>query len=106
VIRNADAASGCQAGQICLEVTGYSTSRDLSQATFTFQAAAGQSLQSSAGSISVNVSSLFTSWFASSTLGSQFIFVQPFTPTGDPNSVLPVSVTLVNRIGSTTGNVN
>jgi hypothetical protein len=30
------------------------------------------------------------------------VLTQPFTVTGDVNSVIPVSVTLVNREGSTT----
>jgi len=106
VVRNADSATGCTQGQICIQVTGYSTAREVTQATFTFNAAPGQTLQSSAGSISIDVSSLFSNWFSSTTMGSQFIFVQPFTVTGDPAAVLPVSVTLTNRIGSTTANVN
>lgn len=106
VVRNADSATGCTQGQICIQVTGYSTAREVAQATFAFSAASGQTLQSSAGSISVDVDNLFSNWFSSSTMGSQFIFVQPFTVTGDPAAVLPVSVTLTNRIGSTTTNVN
>jgi hypothetical protein len=106
VVRNADSTTGCQQGQICIEVTGYATARQVTQATFTFTAAAGQTLQSAASSITVDVSSLFSSWFASSTMGSQFVFVQPFTVSGDPTAVLPATVTLTNRVGSTTANVN
>jgi hypothetical protein len=51
------------------------------------------------------VEPLFTSWFqdaASSRYGSQFTFTQPFTVQGDPNAVTPESLTLGNRLGSTT----
>ncbi len=53
------------------------------------------------GSLTVDVSSLFTTWFATSTIGSQFIFNQPFTVWGTPASVIPMTVTLTNRIGTT-----
>ena len=92
-------------GGISLAVTGYSTSREITQAVFAFSAASGQSLQSSASSITVDVGSLFTTWFQSSNnspYGSQFVFTQPFTIQGDANSVIPVSVTLTNREGSAT----
>lgn len=85
-------------------VTGYATSRDMMQAVFTFSAAAGQSLQSTASTITVDVSSLFDSWFqsaASGQFGTQFVFTQPFTIQGDPQAVMPVSVTLVNHLGQT-----
>lgn len=93
---------GCASGQICLQITGYATSREVTQAVYTFNAAAGQTLQSSAGSITVDVSQVFTTWFAASTIGSQFILSQPFTVQGSPASVIPTSVTLTNRVGSTT----
>ena len=106
VIRNADTTTGCKASQICIEVTGYSTAREVTQGTFTFSAVAGQTLQSSAGSITVDVSSAFSTWFTSSTMGGQFILVQSFTVTGDPTQVLSNAVTLTNRTGSTTVTVN
>jgi hypothetical protein len=90
---------------ITFAVTGYSTSREVTQATFAFSAASGQTLQSSASSITVDVGALFVTWFQSpnnSQYGSQFVLNQPFTVTGDVNAVIPVSVTLVNREGSVT----
>jgi len=90
-------------------VTGYSTAREVTQAVFKFNAASGQTLQSTASSITVDVTNLFGTWFldpANSQFGSVFIFTQPFTIQGDPNAVLPVSVTLTNRVGSTTGNIS
>ena len=95
-------AGGCASGQICLQITGYATSREVTQAVYTFNAVAGQTLQSSAGSITVDVGQVFTNWFAASTIGSQFILNQPFTVQGSPASVIPTSVTLTNRVGSTT----
>jgi hypothetical protein len=101
-----DGSGGCPKGQLCLAITGFATSREVAQAVYTFTAAAGQSLQSSAGSVTVDVSQVFTSWFASSIIGSQFILSQPFTINGDPNSVIPVSLTLTNRVGSITYKIN
>ena len=96
-----DGSGGCPKGQLCLQVTGYSTAREVTQAVYTFNAASGQTLQSSASSVTVDVSQVFTTWFASSTIGSQFILSQPFTVQGDPASVIPTSVTLSNRVGTT-----
>ena len=86
-------------------VTGYSTAREVTQAVFAFTAASGQTLQTSASSITVDVSNLFGNWFvdpANSQFGSVFVFTQPFTIQGDVNAVIPTSVTLTNRTGSTT----
>ena len=91
-------------GAISIAITGYATSREVTQATFTFSAASGQSLQSSASSITVDVGSLFNTWYQSATnsqYGSQFVFTQPFTIQGDANAVTPTGVTLTNRLGST-----
>jgi len=88
-------------------VTGYSTARQVTQAVFTFSAATGQTLQAAASTITVDVSTLFGNWLvdpANSQYGSQFIFTQPFTVTGDASAVIPVSVTLTNGVGSVTKN--
>lgn len=92
-------------GGLTLAVSGYSAAREVTQATFTFKAASGQTLQAASTSISVPVETLFGTWFqdaASSQYGSQFTYAQPFTVQGDANSVLPESVTLTNRVGSVT----
>ena len=91
-------------GSISISVSGYSTAREVDQATFAFAAASGQTLQSTASSISVSVESLFATWFqdpANSPYGTQFVMTQVFTVQGDSNAVLPQSVTLMNRVGST-----
>jgi len=84
---------------------GYSTAREVTQATFTFSAAAGQTLQPTASQITVAVDTLFGSWFQNSTnnaYGSQFVFTQPFSVQGDVNAVTPQMITLTNRRGTVT----
>jgi hypothetical protein len=91
---------------LSIQVTGYSTAREVTQAVFHFTAAAGSSLQSS--DVTVPVQSMFSQWFqdsASTAFGSQFTFTQPFTIQGDANAVIPGSVTLTNSLGSNTANI-
>ncbi len=91
---------------LTIAVTGYATSLEVTKAVFNFAAASGQTLQSAASSVTLDVSSLFGTWFGGSSLGGQFLFTQPFTIQGDPSAVLPQSVTLSNRLGSTTVNIS
>jgi len=94
---------------INVAITGYSTSREITQAVFTFTAAAGQTLQTSASTITVDVGNLFNTWYQSSNnsqYGSQFVLTQPFTIQGDTSQVTPATVTLINREGSTTFKIN
>ena len=89
---------------INLVVTGYSTAREVTQARFVFNAASGQTLSPSASSITVDTNTLFGNWFldpANSQFGSVFIFTQPFNIQGDATAVIPATVTLTNRVGST-----
>ena len=85
-------------------ITGYTTSREITQAVFRFRAASGSTLPQS--DVNVPVEELFTRWYQdtnSTRFGSQFLFTQPFTVQGgDASVVTPVEVTLTNRIGSTT----
>jgi hypothetical protein len=92
-------------GRVTLVVSGYSTSREVTQVTFAFAAGTGQTLQPTASSIVVSTETPFNSWFqdaANAAYGSQFVLSQPFTINGDSNAVLPQSVTLTNRTGATT----
>jgi hypothetical protein len=94
---------------ITIAVTGYSTALEVTQATYTFSAAPGQSLQPTASSISVDVTSLFSGWFqssASAQFGSQFVYTQPFNIAGDPTQVIVGTVTLTNRLGQAAFPVN
>jgi hypothetical protein len=89
-----------------IQVTGYSTSREVTQAVFHFTAASGNTLQS--GDVAVSVQSMFAQWFQDATstaFGSQFTFTQPFTVQGDSNAVIPGSITLTNSLGSNTANI-
>ena len=94
---------------ISITVTGYTTAREITQAVFAFSAASGQTLQAGASSITVPVDTLFGSWFQDSTnaaYGSQFVYTQTFTIQGTASAVIPQSVTLTNRIGSTTSAIH
>jgi hypothetical protein len=93
------------AGSVSIAITAYSTTRQITQAVFNFTAASGQTLETAASSITVDVGGIFDTWFQNAVTtqyGSQFVYTQPFTITGDANAVTPVSVTLRNREGSTT----
>ena len=82
-------------------VVGYSSSREMTQAAFTFTAAAGSNLQTTTATIPVD--SIFAQWFgstAASGFGGQFTFTQSFTVTGNPQAIASVSVILTNRIGN------
>jgi hypothetical protein len=90
-------------------LTGYTTAREITQITYNFSAASGQTLQPSASSITVSVDSIFANWYQDAVngqYGSQFVFTQPFTIQGDPNLVTVTSVVVTNRVGSSTVTVN
>jgi hypothetical protein len=90
---------------LTIAVSGYATAREVTQAVFTFKAAAGQTLQSAAQTVTIPVDTLFGPWFqdaANSAFGTQFIYSQPFTVQGDATAVVPDTVTLTNRLGSVT----
>jgi hypothetical protein len=82
-----------------LAVTGFSTTREVSAATFQFTPAAGSSLVSS--QVSVSTADAARQWYAdtrSADFGSQFTFTQPFTVSGATLS--EVSVALTNGQGT------
>jgi hypothetical protein len=82
-------------------ITGYVTDREITQVSFTFTPAPGSTLQT--GSITIPADSLFGQWYSSpaaSAFGSQFTFTQPFTVQGSSQSIGSVTVTLVNKVGS------
>jgi len=94
------------AGGFTIEIAGFSTAREVTQATYNFTPAAGQALQTS--QVIVPTESLFGDWYqdpANNAYGSQFVLAQPFTIDGDASAVIPTTVTLTNRIGSVTMNV-
>ena len=86
-------------GGFQLEVTGYSTTREVTQGTFVFTPASGSSLTQS--SVTVSMSSAAQQWFSSATrpnFGGQFLLTMPFTLQGATLS--SVSVTLTNGQGT------
>jgi hypothetical protein len=87
-----------------VSITGYSNTRELSQAVLQFTPASGQTLQTT--SLTVSLASAATTWFQSSTsdqYGSQFVLTLPFTVTdGSASSIGSVSVQLVNSVGTST----
>lgn len=82
-------------------VTGFASNRGVDSATFTFTPTAGSTLQTS--TVTTTDTSLFSTWFGSSAsapFGSQFLLSQPFTVAGSPSSILSVTVTLTNALGT------
>jgi hypothetical protein len=82
-------------------LVGYSSSRDVASASYQFTGSAGSNLQTT--QTSTTLGTLFTQWYGSSAAapyGSQFSLTQPFTVTGSPSSVLSVTVTLTNSVGT------
>ena len=93
-------------GGFNIVVIGFATTREVTQATYNFTAAAGQTLQVS--QVTVPVDTLFATWYQNAqntAYGSQFLLTQPFSIQGDATAVIPQSVTLTNRVGSVTANV-
>jgi hypothetical protein len=86
---------------IQLLISGYSTTRSVSQLAFQFTGATGTNVTTSA--LTTDVNSAFTSWYAnpgSKVFGSQFTVTIALTVTGDPNALQSVSVTASNAQGT------
>jgi hypothetical protein len=86
---------------LSVAVTGYSPTRDMTSAAFTFGAAAGNSLPTS--TYTVQVGTGFATWFKDPTInqyGSQFLYTQTFNVTGNAAAVTLQSVTLTNSQGA------
>ena len=82
-------------------VAGYSSTRDVASGAYQFSASAGANLLTT--QVATPVGTLFTQWYGSSTsapFGSQFSLTQPFTVTGNTSTVLSVTVTLTNSVGT------
>ena len=88
-------------GGITVKVTGYSTPRQVQEATFTFSPASGRSLQTS--TFTVNTLAESNNWFRSADscakFGGEFIYTQPFQ-VSEPSAVTSVTVTLKNAAGA------
>jgi hypothetical protein len=79
-------------------ITGFSTTREILQATFRF---GGTNLQTN--EVVVPLTPVFNTWFQgaqSAQFGGQFVLTMPFTVQGDAAGVTSVTVTLANAQGS------
>jgi hypothetical protein len=85
-------------------LTGYSTPRDMTSATFTFTATTGTQF-SGAATFTVPLSAAYSAWYGSAqsqSFGSMFQLQVPFTLSGSAGVLQSVSVTLTNSIGTST----
>jgi sugar lactone lactonase YvrE len=85
-----------------VEITGYSTSREITVATFDFAAASGQKLLTA--ELQPDVNSTFITYYQSppsDPAGGSFVYTQPFViKQGTVKAVASVTVTLANSMGS------
>jgi hypothetical protein len=82
-------------------VIGFSTTREITTATFHFTPSSGNTLQTT--DVTMPVGTAFTTWYqssASNPFGSQFLLTQPFNVQGISGAVGTVSVTLTNTQGA------
>lgn len=92
------------ASGLTVQITGFCTAREITEAVFRFTVTGGATLQTP--EIRVPVENLFAPWFqdpASARFGSQFTFSQQFNVQGDASALTLDSVTLTNRLGSAQG---
>jgi len=88
-------------GGLTVVIVGFASSRELTQASFQFIAAAGANLEPSP--FTVPIDALFTQWYssaASAPYGSEFMFTQPVLVQGSPQSIVSVIVTLTSKLGT------
>jgi hypothetical protein len=81
-------------------ITGYSTTRELTEARFRFGPAPGETL--AASEVTIPLRTLAEEWYASPEsrmFGSQFTYRQVFTVTGSSSAIASISVKLSNTIG-------
>lgn len=81
-------------------VDGYTNTREVTQSTFDFSAASGQSLGTT--ELQVTTTSIFSGWFGSgagATVGGLFRYTQPFTVNGSA-TIAGITVKLGNSVGT------
>jgi len=84
-----------------VELTAYSTPRDLVNATFVFAAASGSQIEGSP-TLSIDLTDAFARWYSSDAgraNGSAFLLRAPFTLGGDADALQSVTVSLTNSVG-------
>jgi hypothetical protein len=85
-----------------VELVATSTTREATNATFTFAASAGDQI-SGATTFSVDLASSSSAWFSSSSGlsdGGAFSLTVPFTLMGSASAIQSVTVTLANSVGT------
>jgi len=88
---------------LTVTIQGYSTTRDMTDAAFTFTPASGDTI--SDPKLTVELGTSFATWYgkaASDEYGSAFTYTQNFTLSNDASTIGGVSVTLTNSIGTST----
>jgi hypothetical protein len=86
---------------LTVTMQGFSNTREMKSALFTFTAAAGATINTP--SLTVDLEPSFLTWYgqaASDQYGSAFTYVQTFALTGDATTIGSVSATLVNTAGN------
>jgi hypothetical protein len=84
-----------------VDITGYSNTRDVTQAVFHFNGSSATAQVPA--DVTVPLTTIFNAWYqsaASLASGSQFTYAQPFTVTGDPSQIASITVTLTNSVGN------
>lgn len=88
-------------GGIIVVVTGYSSTDEMTSATYLFALTSNATL--SANDITVSVSPEFQTYYAATTsyaTGSEFTLTVPFAIVGNPSDITGVTVTLLNNKGA------
>lgn len=102
VIINTPSITGATNSGFNVELNAYSTTRDLTTASFTFTPAAGAQLNGTSFA-GVPLAQAGAQWFtnsASATTGGAFHLTVPFTFSGNPAAIGTVTVTLSNSAGA------
>jgi large repetitive protein len=96
VITNVQASAAT--GGFTVAITGFTTTREVTQAVFQFNPASGANLQTT--SLTVSIGSLFAPWLTGSqVVGSQFLYTQQFTVQGETSAIASITVTIANTQG-------
>ena len=86
---------------LTVTISGFSSSREIQSASFTFSAAPGSTVQTT--ELTVPVNAMFAQYFGSAAaapFGSQFTFTQPFTiQQGSSQSIASITVRLTSLVG-------
>jgi len=102
VIASAAFTTDTDPDTLTVTIQGYSSTREVSSAIFTFTPIAGATIDNSP--VTVDVSTDFSSWFSqegSDQYGGAFAYTQTFNLSGgNASTVASVSVTLTNSVGT------